>query len=35
MIVRKLLPAVVFVAIFAAHALYVGSCAASPVLHKK
>jgi hypothetical protein len=30
MIVRKLIPAVVFVAIFAAHALYVGSCAASP-----
>ena len=29
MIVTRLIPAVVFVAIFVAHALYVGACAAS------
>ena len=30
MIVRKLLPAVVFLTVFVVHALYVGSCATSP-----
>jgi hypothetical protein len=31
-IARRLLPALVFVAVFTAHALYLGSCAASPPL---